>query len=185
MATRVELQKVQVVGANPTKFDDPIRLHIVLEVFENPPKEAIDVTFTWSPVWDFPVDQELDEMEVGPLTTIGRHEFTIESDPPNVVDIPDPTGPTALIVSLRYKGREFLHIGYNITVTCDGDLPDVFTSAEQLTRHLGKCYPKVRDISWDEPTPELPSPSASDSESTSDSAGGPSKRARREGGATS
>ncbi|KAG5481923.1 hypothetical protein LSCM1_05633 [Leishmania martiniquensis] len=185
MPTRVELHKVQVVGANPSKFDDPIRLHVVLDVFETPPTDVIDVTFTWSPVWDFPVDQELDEMEVGPLTTVGRHEFTIESDPPNVLQIPDPTGPTALIVSLKYKGREFLHIGYNITVSCKGDLPDVFTSAEQLSRHLGKCYPKMRVISWDDKTVEPTTPVVSDSDSTSNSAGGPSKRPRKEGGAPS
>ncbi|CAM37640.1 anti-silencing protein a-like protein [Leishmania braziliensis MHOM/BR/75/M2904] len=180
MTTRVELRKVQVLGPTSSKFDDPIRMHLVLEVFEKPPKDAIDVTFTWSPVWDFPVDQELDEMEVGPLTTLGRHEFTIESDPPNVADIPDPTGPTALIVSLKYKGQEFLHIGYNVIVTCDGDLPDVFTSTEQLTRHIGMCYPKVRHIAWDEATSAAPSFSDSSSESASESGEGPTKRAKRE-----
>ncbi|CAC9473893.1 anti-silencing protein a-like protein [Leishmania donovani] len=185
MTTRVELRKVQVLGPNPSKFDTPIRLHLVLDVFEKPPKDAIDVTFTWSPVWDFPVDQELDEMEVGPFTTLGRHEFTIESDPPNVADIPDPTGPTALIVSLKYQGDEFLHIGYNITVTCEGDLPDVFTSADMLTRHIGKCYPKLRDISWDAPSPATASPSDSDADSTCDSADSPCKRAKRENEARS
>ncbi|KAK7199398.1 anti-silencing protein a-like protein [Novymonas esmeraldas] len=181
MATRVELRKVHVVGPNPSKFDDAIRLHLVLDVFERPPAEAIDVAFTWSPVWDFPVDQELDEVEVGPLTTLGRHEFTIETDPPNVADIPDPTGPTALIVSLKYKGAEFLHIGYNITVTCDGDIPDVFTSAEQLTRHIGRCYPKVREIAWDaaELLAAAASPASSE-EDSSDAMNGHAKRARRE-----
>lgn len=140
---------MQVVGDNPTKFDAPIRLHLVLEVFEQVPCDAIDVSFTWSPVWDFPVDQELDEMEVGPFTTLGKHEFTIESDPPDVAEIPDPTGPTALIVSLKYKDQEFLHIGYNVIVTCEGEMPDVFTSASQLTREIGKCYPKLREIVWD------------------------------------
>ncbi|GET87353.1 anti-silencing protein a-like protein [Leishmania tarentolae] len=180
MATRVELRKVQVVGPNPSKFDAPICLHLVLDVFEKPPKEAIDVTFTWSPVWDFPVDQELDEMEVGPLSTLGRHEFTIESDPPDVANIPDPTGPTALIVSFKYRGNEFLHIGYNITVTCEGDLPDVFTSCDKLTRQIGKCYPKLRDISWDALTPPINSPSDSGTDTTCDSSDAPCKRVKQD-----
>lgn len=183
MTTRVELRKVQVVGENPDKFDAPIRLHVALEVFEQPPQEPIDISFTWSPVWDFSVDQELDEMEVGPLTTHGRHEFTIESDPPDVAAIPDPTGPTALIVSLKYKGQEFLHIGYNVTVTCEGEMPDVFTTAEQLTRHLGKCYPKMRDIAWDAAAPAAgplsPSPSSSTGDSEDDG-DVPAKRLRIE-----
>lgn len=186
MATRVELRKIKVLGDNPGKFDAPITLHIVLEVFEQVPTEAIDVSFTWSPVWDFPVDQELDEMEVGPFTTLGKHEFTIESDPPDVTQIPDPTGPTALIVSLKYKGNEFLHIGYNVTVNCEGDMPDVFESAAQLTREIGKCYPKLREISWDAEEPHEPlSPSNSSSDESSldgsdDMEEAPEKRARLE-----
>ncbi|KAL7700782.1 anti-silencing protein a-like protein [Lotmaria passim] len=179
MTTRVELRKVRVVGENPTRFDAPIRLNFVLEVFEQVPSEAIDVSFTWSPVWDFPVDQELDEMEVGPFKVLGRHEFTIESDPPDVTQIPDPTGPTALIISLKYKGVEFLHVGYNVIVTCKGEIPDVFTSASQLSRELGKCFPKLREIRWDtkadfEPT-SIEGSRAKDSEEEV-----PEKRARLE-----
>lgn len=164
MATRVELRKVRVEGENPAPFDEPIRLHIVLEIFEKVPQNAIDVSFTWSPVWDFPVDQELDEMEVGPFAALGKHEFVIESDPPDVTQIPDPTGPTALIVSLKYKEEEFLHIGYNVTVTCQGEMPDVFSSTEQLTRELGKCYPKVREIHWDAELPPAQVPPGEDAE---------------------
>jgi histone chaperone ASF1 len=184
MATRIELRKVKVVGNNPTKFDAPIQLHLVLEVYEKVPEGTVDVSFTWSPVWDFPVDQELDEMEVGPFTTLGKHEFTIESDPPDVTQIPDPTGPTALIVSLKYKGQEFLHIGYNVTVTCDGEMPDVFTSASQLTREIGKCYPKLREITWDAeaPSESLASDSESCSEEVEEVEGAPEKRPRLERG---
>ncbi|KPA77745.1 anti-silencing protein a-like protein [Leptomonas pyrrhocoris] len=181
MTTRIELRKVHVVGDNPTKFDAPIRLHLVLEVFEQVPRDAIDVSFTWSPVWDFPVDQKLDEMEVGPFTTLGKHEFTIESDPPDVSQIPDPTGPTALIISFKYSEQEFLHIGYNVVVTCEGEMPDVFTSASQLTREIGKCYPKLREITWDtnESSPSTSSAESSEEESE-DADEAPEKRARLE-----
>lgn len=150
MTTRVELVQVRIVGPARCRFDEPITLRLVLEVFERVPQDPIEVIFTWSPVWDFPVDQNLDEMEVGPLTCLGKHEFTLQCDPPNYSDIPDPTGPTALLISLRYKGREFLHIGYNAVVTCEGDIPDVFTSADLLVRELGCCFPKQRLIEWDE-----------------------------------
>ncbi|EPY30712.1 histone chaperone ASF1 [Strigomonas culicis] len=149
MTTRVELTKVQVLGKNPTSFDDPITLSVVLEVFERVPTDPIDVKFTWAPIWDFSVDQELDELEVGPLTTLGKHEFTIQSDGPDFSQVPDPTGPTALLVSFTYKNQEFLHLGFNTTITCDGDIPDAFTSADQLTRFVGKCHPKHTVIQWD------------------------------------
>ncbi|KEG10752.1 anti-silencing protein a-like protein [Trypanosoma grayi] len=104
----------------------------------------------WKPIWDFPVEQDLDEFEVGPLTTLGKRELTLQSDPPDFAKIPDPTGPTALIISFSYKGREFLHLGYNAVVTCEGDIPDVFTDAAQLRRHLMQCFPKQLTIPWDD-----------------------------------
>lgn len=151
MPTRVELKKISIVGSTPSKFDDPIVLRVVLEVLEKAPAHPIDVKFTWAPIWDFPVDQELDELEVGPLTTLGRHEFVIESDAPDIGKIPDPTGPTALIISMSYKGKQFLHVGYNVVATCAGDLPEVFTSAEKLSRSLDRCFSRQSTIEWDEP----------------------------------
>ncbi|RNF03451.1 histone chaperone ASF1 [Trypanosoma rangeli] len=155
MTTRLVLRDVSVVGNNPAPFSDPIALKVVLEVFEKPPVHAIDVKFTWKPIWDFPVDQELDEFEVGPLSTLGRHELMLQSDPPDFAQIPDPTGPTALIVSFTYMGREFLHLGYNAVVTCEGEMPDVFENAEPLRRHLAQCFPKQLAIVWDENTGDL------------------------------
>ncbi|CCW72166.1 unnamed protein product [Phytomonas sp. Hart1] len=151
MTTRVELRKIAVNGPNPSRFDDPIALKIVLEVFEKAPESVIDIRFTWSPIWDFPVDQSLDELEVGPLTSLGKHELLIETDPPDFRKIPDPTGPTALLVSFSYLGREFLHVGYNVIVSCKGEIPDVFESADCLTRQLGRCFTKPKGISWDAP----------------------------------
>ncbi|EKG01344.1 hypothetical protein TCSYLVIO_007657 [Trypanosoma cruzi] len=167
MATRVELRGISVVGSNPAPFSDPIVLKVLLELFEKPPVHAIDVKFTWKLIWDFPVDQELDEFEVGPLTTLGVHELTLQSDPPDFSKIPDPTGPTALIISFTYEGREFLHIGYNAVVTCEGEMPDVFVSAEQLSRHLTQCFPKQLSIVWDErPADAVEDPSDDDSGSS-------------------
>lgn len=149
MTTRVELRKATILGPNPASFDAPIRLHVELEVFERAPTDVIDVTFTWSPIWDEPVDQELDEMEVGPLRHTGKHELTLECDPPNVAEIPDPTGPTALIVSFSYREKEFLHLGFNVVVQFDGEeLPEVFESCEGLTRKIAGCFPKNTPIEW-------------------------------------
>lgn len=166
MATRVELRKVSVTGPNPARIDAPIALKVVLEVFEKLPEHPVDVAFTWSPVWDFPVDQELDEFEVGPFTSLGVHEFALESDAPDFTRIPDPTGPTALIVTLSYQGRQFLHIGYNVVVRCDGEIPDVFTSADPLTRSLERCFPRQSAIEWDK-VPE-PAPLAAGNSGDSD-----------------
>ncbi|KAG8348422.1 putative ASF1 like histone chaperone [Trypanosoma vivax] len=150
MPTRVALCKVSVVGDNPAPFSDPIVVKVVLEIFECPPMHEIDVKFTWKPIWDFPVDQELDEFEVGPLTTVGKHELLLQSDPPNVSEIPDPTGPTALIISFSYRGQQFLHIGYNAVVTCEGEIPDVFEDATLLRRNLTQSFPKETAIAWDD-----------------------------------
>ncbi|ORC90671.1 uncharacterized protein TM35_000084690 [Trypanosoma theileri] len=149
MTTRVSLCGVSIVGNNPAAFDEPISVKVLLEVFEKPPTLPIDVKFVWNPIWDFPVEQELDAFEVGPLTTLGRHELTLQSDPPDFAKIPDPTGPTALIITFSYDGREFLHLGYNAIVTCEGEMPDVFLDAGQLRRHLTQCFPKQTMIVWD------------------------------------
>lgn len=149
MTTRVTFCRAEVLGDNPGQFDAPISLRVVLEVFEKPPEGVIDVRFTWSPIWDDPVDQLLDEMEVGPLTHTGKHELVLESDPPAVKEIPDPTGPTALLVTFSYRGAEFLHLGFNVIVQFDGELPEVFTSCEGLTRSITGCFPKQTAIAWD------------------------------------
>ncbi|EKF39743.1 hypothetical protein MOQ_000025 [Trypanosoma cruzi marinkellei] len=162
MATRVELRGISIMGSNPAPFNDPIVVKVLLEVFEKPPVHTIDVKFTWKLIWDFPVDQELDEFEVGPFATLGVHELILQSDPPDFLQIPDPTGPTAFIISFTYEGREFLHVGYNAVVTCEGEMPDVFESAEQLRRHLTQCFPKQLSILWDERPVEVVEDSTDD-----------------------
>ena len=144
----------KVVSSNPAPFDSPFTIQVVLDVLDAHPTDAIDVAFKWSPVWDFDVDQALDELEAGPLT-LGKNTLTLECDPPHIQEIPDPTGPTALLVGFSYKGREFLHLGYNVQVECKGETPEVFEDATQLQRTIGKYYPKVTTISWGEKEEEL------------------------------
>lgn len=152
MSTRVELSGVEIVSANPASFADPFTLKVTLHVLENPPADPIDVKFTWSPIWDFNVDQELDELEVGPFSTIGKHEFVLECDPPSLDSIPDPTGPTALMVAFHYRGEEFLHLGFNVEVQSTlATTPDVYTDPSVLTRSIGRCFRKASSISWDAP----------------------------------
>ncbi|CUG91583.1 anti-silencing protein a-like protein, putative [Bodo saltans] len=150
MPTRVELVKVEVIGENPDQFDEPFTLRIVLNVLEDPPKGTVDVKFTWSPIWDFPVDQELDELEVGPLSTIGQHELVLECDPPQLSKIPDPTGQTALMVSLQYNKHEFLHLGFSVETHCIlEETPEEYTDPSTLRRKIGRCFPKATEIAWD------------------------------------
>lgn len=148
--TRVSLHSVTALGKCPAPFSDPIAVKVVLEVFGCPPKHSIDVKFTWKPIWDFLVDQVLDEFEVGPLATVGKHELVLHSDPPDVAKIPDPTGPTALTIAFTYRGKQFLHIGYNAVVLCEGEMPDVFEDAAMLSRQLTQCFKKETTIAWDE-----------------------------------
>lgn len=148
MSTRVEFRKASILAPNPARFDDPIKIHIILEVLEKPLAETLDVRFLWSPICDEPADQMLDELEVGPLASIGKHELTLESDPPSIKDIPDPTAPTALLVSFFYRGKEFLHLGFHVVVQYDGELPEVFTSCDGCTRQITSCYPKLIPIEW-------------------------------------
>lgn len=151
MTTRVELQSAEVIGNNPSPFNTPISLRVVFHVSGNPPKHPIDVKFSWSPIWDFPVDQDLDELEVGPFPAAGRQDCTLECDPPNLSEIPDPTGPTAMMVSFSYKEQEFLHLGFNIECTCIlAETPEEYTDGSVLSRKIGRCFRKVADIAWDE-----------------------------------
>jgi histone chaperone ASF1 len=150
MPTRIELVKVEVMGDNPDQFDKPFTLRIVLNVLEQPPRGTVDVKFTWSPIWDFPVDQELDELEVGPLSTIGQHELVLECEAPELCKIPDPTGQTALMVSLQYDNKEFLHLGFSVETHCTlADTPEEYTDPSTLLRRIGRCFPKATDIAWD------------------------------------
>lgn len=150
MPTRVELLSAEVVGTNPDRFDRPFTLRVVLNVLEDPPRGTIDVRFTWSPIWELPVDQELDELEVGPLSTIGKHDLMLECDPPTLAEIPDPTGPTALMVSLQYKNSEFLHLGFNVETSCTlAETPEIYTDPSVLLRKIGRCFRKATDIAWD------------------------------------
>ena len=108
------------------------------------------MTFTYSPIWDTNVDQVLDELEVGPLLTLGRHEFTLECDGPDFRKVPDPTGPTALLVSFAYKGSEFYHLGLNVEVHCTAaELPEVFTDDSILERKIGRGFMRASRIPWD------------------------------------
>lgn len=151
MPTRVELASVEVVGSNPSPFNTPITLRIILHVLEKPPQKKVDVKFTWSPIWDFPVDQELDELEVGPFSTLGKHVCVLECDPPSLAGIPDPTGPTAMMVSFQYDGKEFLHLGFNIETTCLlPETPEEYTDGSVLSRKIGRCFRKMSDIPWDD-----------------------------------
>lgn len=161
MPTRIELAQVEVISSNPAPFDTPFSIRVVLNVLEDPPKKPVDVTFTWSPIWDFPVDQELDELEVGPFSTVGRHDFVLECDPPNIAEIPDPTGPTAMMVSFQYSGKEFLHLGFNIETVCTlPETPETYTDPAVLTRKIGRCFRKMTDIPWDSAELSVLSPAA-------------------------
>lgn len=168
MTTQVHFRKATVIGPNPAPFDSPINLRVVLELQGKPLEDVIDVRFTWSPIWDTCVDQVLDELEVGPLSHSGTHELTLSSDPPRIAEIPDPTGPTALLVSFCYKSEEFLHLGFNILAKFEKDtqrvknrsnagdqitderdeeeeeeIPEIITSSEGVTRHIIEpCFPK-------------------------------------------
>lgn len=173
MPTHITFRNASVVGLNPASFDSPITLLVLLELEGKPLEDPIDVRFTWSPIWDTCVDQELDELEVGPLSRIGIHEITLSTDPPQIAEIPDPTGPTALLVSFSYKGDEFLHLGFNVLIkfqiqgkkannNCNNEIltddeeeeiPEVITSSEGVTRYIiEKCFPKHTCIkAWESP----------------------------------
>lgn len=178
MPTHITFRSASVVGNNPASFDSPIVLHILLELEGKLLEDPIDVRLTWSPIWDTCVDQELAELEVDLQPHLGIHAFTLTIDPPQIAEIPDPTGPTALLVSFSYRGEEFLHLGFNVlvkiqnqgnkaknnsndeTLTDDEEeeLPEVITSSEGVTRYIiEKCFPKHTCIkAWESP-PHNPS----------------------------
>jgi len=142
----VKFLKASMTGAAEQPFDQPITFRLHFDVTNDGDRTVVDGEDTfeakciWAPIWDTNIDQVLDELEFGPLTTEGETVIELECEPPDVTRIPDPTGPTAFLVDIRRKGKPFVHVGFNMAIdNKTEEIPEVYTSGKLLTRRVGKC----------------------------------------------
>ena len=104
-------------------------------------------------------DQVLDEILVGPVP-VGRNKFVLQADAPDVEKLPKDQllGVTVVLVTCRYKEREFVRVGYyvNNEYTAEGYDPESGPPSwpfdlSLVTRHILADKPRVTKfaIPWD------------------------------------
>ncbi len=129
---------INLVSISPKKdvdgFDASMEFTIALDVavaLDHP----VDIVVSWlGSTTTAAKDVILEELEVGPLA-VGRTSFVVECDPPRLSKLPpaEILGNTALFVSFKYKGDEFLlvsflvHVGFR-TELLELNPPDVLTA---------------------------------------------------------
>mmetsp|Transcript_16811 Transcript_16811/g.52193 ORF Transcript_16811/g.52193 Transcript_16811/m.52193 type:complete len:223 (-) Transcript_16811:58-726(-) len=150
----LRLVGMQLVSPNPAPFGDAMTWRLTIDASHALP-EAIDVAFGWvADVADASKDVELDELEVGPFPP-GQHAIELECDAPELDDL-DPDhilDETCITVALRYRGKQFLHVGFPVRVRWadpkhEEEMPDEVRT-ELLTREvISKRHTSTSEIDW-------------------------------------
>jgi histone chaperone ASF1 len=113
----VQLLELELQTPNPAPFTEGYQWRVRLQTLDELPL-PIDIAFTWVGSKNSEDhDQELDEIEVGPLP-VGTHEFQVEHDAPDHELIPkeDLINVTGLFMTFSYAGQQFLRVGYYVSV---------------------------------------------------------------------
>ncbi|KPA75426.1 Anti-silencing protein asf 1-likeanti-silencing protein asf 1-like protein [Leptomonas pyrrhocoris] len=151
----VQLLEIELLGANPDAYANPLRWRMRLEAAESLPF-PVSVSFVWvGSASSSQYDQVLDDFDVGPLEQ-GTTEFTLECDAPQMELVPtdDVVGVTILLISFQYRGQEFLRVGYYTQVAYfDAQLnqnPPATPQKELLGRFVAMPQPAVTvtPIEW-------------------------------------
>lgn len=116
--TSVSLSRLRLVSPNPAPLCAPSQWQLVLSVEGSAaPREAVDVRVSLIVDPGKAPDVVLDELEVGPLA-LGLNALALDIDGPRWRDVEAYAMERllGLLVSLRYKGREFLSVGCPVRV---------------------------------------------------------------------
>ena len=154
-ASAITLSSAVLTSNAVDDFDKPMTWRLSLEVHRKLP-EPIEVVFGWmGSAATSKDDVVLDELEAGPLD-VGRSVMDLDCDPPRLKSLKQSeiVGNTAVFISLRYRGREFVQVAVLANVSfrteaLEDNPPDVLT-ASVLSRHLftKKTHVTRHDISW-------------------------------------
>lgn len=93
-------------------------------------------------------DQELDSLLVGPVP-VGVNKFLFEADAPDTKNIPDADmlGVTVILLTCSYDDREFVRVGYYVSMEYDSpelnDEPPAKPIIERLRRNVLAEKPRV------------------------------------------
>mmetsp|Transcript_7704 Transcript_7704/g.18664 ORF Transcript_7704/g.18664 Transcript_7704/m.18664 type:complete len:203 (+) Transcript_7704:256-864(+) len=147
------------------KFADDLKFTITFQC-KTKPQEDLEWRITWvGSAKSEDHDQVLDEVLVPPELGVNAFEFVV--DGPDVSKIPggDMLGVTVVMVQALYKGREFVRVGYYVTVEYEDeklreDPPDVDRpDPALLQRNILHTEPRVTRylIEWDDAGNTLPS----------------------------
>lgn len=136
---RLKFKSIEVDGLKK-KLMEPLRFNMRL-VCSKEIKDGVEFAVLYNmDVHSDENDQVLAEIEVAPIPQ-GRVEFSIDADAPDVDRIPldQLFGLTSIIIVGRYKGQQFVRIGYIVDVGYPGIPAEelVGNDVEELSEEIG------------------------------------------------
>ena len=138
------------------KFTDPYTFKIVFEYLTKLTK-----SLEWKMVYisseNEKDDQILTEIEIEPTDQIGKMQFELTGDPPEISKIPenDVLGVAAILLCCSYNGQEFFRCGYYLNITYDNEemninIPEKI-NVQHLQRNMLVDKPRIvkYEIDWE------------------------------------
>lgn len=149
------------VKRNPARFTDPLLFEIEFESTADLSSDLeFSIVYVGSPE-DKEHDQELEEVEVGPIAK-GVMKFELECPPPDVSRIPpyELLDVTAVLVSCKYRKQEFARVGYYVNNSYDEEhaewntTPPDTPQIQYIIRHILSDKPRhtLFKIAWSDCT---------------------------------
>uniref|UniRef100_A0A915DFL2 MULE transposase domain-containing protein n=1 Tax=Ditylenchus dipsaci TaxID=166011 RepID=A0A915DFL2_9BILA len=163
MCSRLNIVNVSVLE-NPLKLDQPFKVEITFEAFEDIKEEVEwELLFVASDGKE-EHDQILDSILIGPIRE-GRHKFVFDAPPPDVTKLSaeDMTDVTVLLLKCKYRDQLFVKIGWFITHGYNketdpelADEPPAQPVVEKLQRSVltGDIRVTYYAIKWDDDPPQ-------------------------------
>lgn len=183
----VNVINVRYLSNNPCSATAPFEFEITMECTTQLEAKEVEWSMTYiGSAQDSKYDQQLDSVEVE--TVVATMKFVFEAPPPNLFLVPkeDQLDNSAVLLSAKYRGREFCRVGYymrheypvefvnSLRAQQAGGLAEVVEpelpcgerlNLQMLMRLVDVENPRVTNflIDWDAPNEQLvPPPNASD-----------------------
>ena len=146
-----------VVHNNPAPFASEFQFEIEFECIADLGGGDIEwkLTYVGSANSDS-YDQELDEVEVGPVMPGQKYKIIFAAEAPDITKIPpsELLGVTVAFLSCSFHGREFVRVGYYVRTDYDSEElntePPATPIPERLVRTIVADQPRVTryQIDW-------------------------------------